>query len=58
MTYYELEKTIRSLGFENVLEGPICRFRHGELLLDVLPTAEEILGFGNRWYAAVLSSAQ
>jgi hypothetical protein len=49
--YHLLEESLRRRGFQNVLEGPICRFRHDFLILDVMPTSPEILGFGNRWYA-------
>lgn len=56
--YNQLEERLRSLGFENVIEGPICRFRYSELILDVMPTLEEVLGFGNDWYAAALENAE
>lgn len=49
--YQQLEAELRTLGFKNVIEGPICRFRHGELLLDAMPTDADVFGFGNRWYA-------
>lgn len=55
--YQQLEAELRALGFKNVIEGPICRFRHGELLLDAMPTDETLLGFGNRWYARVAQTA-
>ena len=57
MDYYRLETTIRGQGFENVLEGPITRFRQSGLLLDVIPTSEEVLGFGNRWYEPAMRAA-
>lgn len=55
--YDFLEERLRQLGFENVMEGPICRFRHGDHLMDVMPTAEEVLGFGNPWYSGALEEA-
>ncbi|MCO5296768.1 MAG: hypothetical protein M9921_07920 [Fimbriimonadaceae bacterium] len=55
--YDSLEERLRELGFQNVMEGPICRFRHGDHLLDVMPTSEEVLGFGNPWYSEALAEA-
>lgn len=55
--YHELESELRARGFGNVIEGPICRFRHGGLILDAMPTDANVFGFGNRWYAHALESA-
>jgi len=33
---------------------PICRWRSGELVLDVMPLDESVLGFSNRWYRSAL----
>lgn len=30
---------------------PLCRFRRGDLVVDVMPTDERAIGFGSRWYA-------
>ena len=38
------------------MEGPICRFKHGVVVLDIMPTDPEILGFPNRWYKAAIRS--
>jgi len=46
--FYDLESDLRLCGFQNVMEGPICRFRHGVVILDVMPTDAGILGFSNR----------
>ena len=44
---------------EDASEGaPTCRWRHGSLILDVLPTDERILGFSNRWYGPAIRAAQ
>ena len=50
--YYNLSEKLREHGFkEDTSEGaPICRWLGGEIVLDVMPTSEEILGFGNIWY--------
>jgi hypothetical protein len=44
---------------EDNREGaPTCRWRHRDLTIDVMPTDERILGFGNRWYRPAIASAQ
>jgi predicted nucleotidyltransferase len=57
--YYRLSARLRKLGFrEDTSEGaPICRWKKESLLLDVMPTDEKILGFGNRWYGEALENA-
>src|SRR5262249_42054633 len=54
--YAAFSARLRELGFgEDPREGaPICRWRHGKLILDVMPTDETILGFSNRWYVAAM----
>ena len=37
--------------------APICRWTAHGILLDVMPTDEKILGFGNSWYASAVASA-
>lgn len=46
-----LEEELRTQGFEQRTQetGPICRWYHGDLILDILPVQAEILGFSNRW---------
>jgi len=58
--YAAFSERLRRLGFtEDRSEGaPICRWAHGEILLDVMPTDERILGFSNRWYKSAMVSAQ
>lgn len=50
--YHDLEKRLRKAGFINDPEIPptICRWVLDEVILDVMPTIESILGFSNRWY--------
>jgi hypothetical protein len=38
-------------------EDVICRFRCDEIILDVMPTDQKILGFGNPWYRKALQHA-
>lgn len=54
-TYAELtsqiEKRLRQLGFTNDIEsGIICRYKIQGLIVDVMPTDSDVLGFSNRWY--------
>ena len=50
--YHRLAKRLRELGFseDQSPDAPICRWRAGGVLLDVMPTHPEIMGFGNEWY--------
>jgi hypothetical protein len=58
--YDRLSERLRALGLsEDTTEGaPLCRWRKGALLIDIMPTAELVLGFTNRWYVPALASAQ
>lgn len=55
--YYKLQRDLKALGFK---EDPelTCRWRLGELKVDVTPTDERILGFTNRWYGRAMEQAQ
>lgn len=46
--YHVFELELRKLGFKNDIreDAPICRYVHGTLTLDVMPT-EAALGFSN-----------
>jgi hypothetical protein len=57
--YAMFSERLRALGFtEDSGEGaPLCRWQHGELVLDVMPLDASILGFSNRWYADALRTA-
>ncbi len=54
-----LSERLRELGLtEDTSEGaPLCRWRHGDLVIDVMPTNADVLGFANRWYVPALDSA-
>lgn len=57
--YYRLQERLRGKGFsESMEDGILCRWRHGDLILDVMPTDERILGFTNRWYVDAIRFAQ
>lgn len=49
--YTAIENQLRSLGFENDIESNIiCRYKVQGIIVDVMPTGENVLGFSNIWY--------
>lgn len=49
--YSAFESDIRALGFQNVIDSPVlCRYKINEIIVDVMPTEEAVLGFTNTWY--------
>jgi predicted nucleotidyltransferase len=58
--YVAFSARLRKLGFaEDTSEGaPICRWVTAEIVLDVMPTDEKLLGFCNRWYQAAMRDAE
>ncbi len=51
LEYHKFEKQLIDKGFKKSMEDDvICRFKHEEIILDVMPTDQKILGFGNPWY--------
>ncbi|MPY68362.1 nucleotidyl transferase AbiEii/AbiGii toxin family protein [Deinococcus sp. SDU3-2] len=58
--YARLTEALNQQGFtEDTSEGaPICRFRSGDLVLDVMPTDEQVLGFSNPWYLPAIRHAE
>jgi hypothetical protein len=59
-SYYALEEQFALRGFRRDMspDAPICRWRLGEVVVDLMSTDEAVLGFSNRWYrlAAATSS--
>jgi hypothetical protein len=57
--YHAVEAQLRTLGFRpDTSEGaPLCRWRVDDIVVDIIPTAEEILGFTNRWYSDAMHAA-
>jgi predicted nucleotidyltransferase len=57
--YYRFADQLRELGFREDVEATIlCRWKWGELIVDVMPTEFNVLGFSNRWYGEVIHNAQ
>jgi predicted nucleotidyltransferase len=49
--YAAIEEKLRSKGFVNDVEsGVICRYIIHGVIVDVMPTSGDILGFSNKWY--------
>jgi hypothetical protein len=57
--YHRIEDALRTRGFFQDMrpEAPICRWRVGSAVVDVMPMLENILGFANRWYPLALQTA-
>ncbi|ATQ73630.1 hypothetical protein CR152_03235 [Massilia violaceinigra] len=56
--YAKLSGELQKRGFKVSIQDDIqCRWRLGELIVDVMPTDEKILGYSNRWYAPAIESA-
>lgn len=53
LNYVALEEKLRTLGFEND-QRVICRWHCKGIIVDIMPTSPEILGFANRWYEEVI----
>jgi hypothetical protein len=58
--YAALSERLRDLGLteDKSEDAPLCRWRHKEFIIDVMPVEKEVLGFSNRWYPAAIDSAQ
>ncbi|UOE50901.1 hypothetical protein MTO98_07395 [Mucilaginibacter sp. SMC90] len=49
--YSGVEEKLRGKGFVNDWEsGVICRYKVKGIVVDVMPTSDNVLGFANRWY--------
>jgi hypothetical protein len=56
--YYLFCEKLRGNGFKQSSEDSvICRWRCDHVTLDVMPTEEGILTFGNRWYKEAVKKA-
>ncbi|OLD12458.1 MAG: hypothetical protein AUJ01_16205 [Acidobacteria bacterium 13_1_40CM_3_65_5] len=58
--YATLSERLRALGLheDHNEDAPTCRWRDQDLIIDVMPTDERILGFSNQWYAPAINAAQ
>jgi Nucleotidyl transferase AbiEii toxin, Type IV TA system len=58
-SYYSLAETLRQLGLQESREpgDPLCRWKYQDLILDIMPTEPEVLGFSNSWYRPGMDTA-
>jgi hypothetical protein len=58
-SYSALSERLRQLGLveDSSPEAPLCRWRRGDLKVDVMPIDERVLGFSNRWYPRAIETA-
>lgn len=61
-SYAEIERRLFALGWQpgsaTEPEDPVCRFRRGHLVVDVMPTDPNVLGFASRWAPSALQEAE
>ena len=56
--YYQFEQKLIEKGFHRSMnDDVICRWHFDEIILDVMPTDEQILGWGNQWYKEAIKHA-
>lgn len=57
--YYSLSEKLRQKGFKemSIDSHPICRWDCDGILIDVMPTDENVLGFSNKWYKDAQTNA-
>lgn len=57
--YYALEQQLRLRGFAQDMrpQAPICRWLVDGVIVDVMPTIPEVLGFASRWYPMAMQTA-
>jgi hypothetical protein len=58
--YHRLSDELRERGFREDQgdDAPNCRWVRDGVVLDIMPTKREILGFGNEWYQPALEAAE
>jgi hypothetical protein len=58
--YATFSERLRDQGFQEDISGgaPLCRWLIDEMILDVMPTEQKVLGFTNRWYREAMDSSQ
>ena len=57
--YLLFSDRLKALGFseDQSENAPLCRWKHGELRLDVMPVDATVLGFTNAWYPGAFGTA-
>jgi len=61
LEYHAIESRLFELGWQpgsaKVPADPMCRFRHGTLVVDVMPDHPDVLGFASIWGRAAIPHA-
>lgn len=58
LAFYEIENKLRQLGFQNDINSKFLgRYLLQDIIVDVMPTDENILGFVNKWYVEGFKTA-
>ncbi|MCG7927233.1 MAG: hypothetical protein JAY67_17055 [Candidatus Thiodiazotropha taylori] len=58
MEYEQIADKLRERGFvEDSTSDVICRWKIGSFLVDIIPTEENVFGFGNAWYKEAYNTA-
>lgn len=57
--YSQIEEKLRSVGFKHDMseDAPICRWRLGDLIVDIMPTKGEEIGLNTQWFKEALANA-
>lgn len=55
--YYQLTERLKKLGFVEDAGDVICRWKLGDLMVDVMPTHGDVLNFTNKWYVDAVRAA-
>jgi predicted nucleotidyltransferase len=57
--YHALEKRIAARGFkrDTSADAPVCRWLLANVIVDLMPSEERVLGFANRWYPLAMTTA-
>jgi len=58
--FHKIEKELRKKGFQQDMQKAdnlICRWKNDDIILDILPTNEKILGFTNKWYKQAVNNS-
>lgn len=58
--YAEVEQKLRTAGFEHDMSvgAPICRWLHGGIIIDIMPTDGALIGLNTTWFAEALATAR
>lgn len=58
--YAEVEQKLRTAGFEHDMSvgAPICRWLHGGIIIDIMPTDGALIGLNTAWFAEALATAR